>query len=247
MGRHRNRGTSTGRGRWLAAAALGGLVVGATAWRLRRASTEDFRWYRLVYRGAYRLGLAVWQRDVPPPELIDLVEGPSSLPPGRALDLGCGTGTDTVYLSRHGWDVTGVDMVPKAIARARRRAEAAGVTPRLVNGDATRLGELGIAGGFELILDFGCFHTLPEDRRPAYVEGVSEVSAPGATMLLYGFTRAPKAAPVHAAISTSEVQDRFSRWWELVSSQRVSVGDVEVSPRWVDELFELWSFRLRRR
>lgn len=236
------------RRRWvLAAAGAGGVFAGTVAWRLRGAMAEDFRWYRLVYRAAYRLGLAVWQRPLPPPELIQLVEGPSALAPGRALDLGCGTGTDTVYLSRHGWDVTAVDMVPKALARARRKAAAADVAPRLVKGDATRLGDLGIGGGFTLVLDFGCFHTLPDDRRVAYVDGVSEVAAPGATLLLYGFTRSPKAAPIRAGISRREVEERFGRRWELVSSERVTVGQVEVSPRWVDDLFELWSFRLRRR
>ncbi len=237
----------TGRRRWLAAGAAGVLLAGAAAWWLRGATVRDFRWYEFVYRAAYRLGLAVWERDTPPPELIELVEGPSSLAPGRALDLGCGTGTDTVYLSRHGWDVTGVDMVPKALARARRRAAEAVVTARLVNGDATRLGELGVGDGFTLLLDFGCFHTLPEDRRPVYAEGMSEVAAPGATLLLYGFARPPRAAPMYSRVRPQEVEERFGRWWELVSSKRSSVGDLDVAGRRADDLFELWSYQLRRR
>src|SRR5438034_5336187 len=96
---------------------------------MSRTTRTGFRWYAFVYRAAYRLGLRVWERAVPPSGLVDLVEGPSALPPGRALDLGCGTGTDSVYLALHGWDVTGVDMVPKALAAARRRAVVAGVSP----------------------------------------------------------------------------------------------------------------------
>jgi methylase of polypeptide subunit release factors len=62
-----------------------------------------------------------------------LVEGPSlPLPAGRALDLGCGTGTDTIYLATHGWDVSGVDMTSRALAIARRDGAAAGVAPRLI-------------------------------------------------------------------------------------------------------------------
>jgi len=180
--------------------------------------------------------------------LIELVEGPTRPSTGRALDLGCGTGTDTVYLSRQGWDVTGVDLVPAALARAGRRAAAAGVAPHFVNGDATRLGALGIGDGFELLLDFGCFHTLPEDRRSAYIDGVSKVAAPGATFLLYGFTRPPRAAPMFSGMTTREVEDRFGEWWELVNSQRSSMGrGVEVSGRRADDLFELWTWRLRRR
>jgi cyclopropane fatty-acyl-phospholipid synthase-like methyltransferase len=135
------------------------------------------------------------------------------------LDLGCGTGTDAIYLATHGWDVTGVDTVPKALAAARRDATAAGVAPRFVHGDVTRLHQLGVGDGYSLLVDFGCFHTLPEDRRPAYVAGVSEAAAAGATLLLYGFRRPPKAAPMHAGVTTDEVQHRFSRaGWELADA-----------------------------
>ena len=133
---------------------------------------EGLRWYRLVYWLAYRLGLAVWRRPAPPAELVDLVEGSSPLPAGRALDLGCGTGTDSIYLATHGWDVTGVDTVPKALAIAGRAAAAAGVAPRFIAGDVTRLSDLGVGDGYALLLDFGCFHTLPEDRRSAYVASI---------------------------------------------------------------------------
>ncbi len=105
--------------------ALGGLWVGLFG----RRSTDGLRWYQLVYRLIYRLGLIFWRRATPPAELVALVEGPSALPVGRALDLGCGTGTDTIYLANHGWDVTGVDMTPRALAIAWRDATAAGVTP----------------------------------------------------------------------------------------------------------------------
>lgn len=126
-----------------------------------RRCIGGLRWYQPVYRLFYRLGLIIWRRARPPAELVALVEGPSALPIGRALDLGCGTGTDTIYLAARGWDVTGVDMVPKALAIARRSATAAGVSPLFLQGDVTRLDELGVGDGYTLLLDFGCFHTLP--------------------------------------------------------------------------------------
>lgn len=206
-----------------------------------------FRWYGVVYRAVYRLGLTVWERRVPPADLIDLVEGPASPPPGRALDLGCGTGTDSVYLARHGWDVTGVDMVPRALAAARRRAAAAGVSPRYVQGDVTRLEQLGVGDGYTLLLDFGCFHTLPDDRRDPYVASVSGVTAPDATLLLYGFARPPRLAPMHAGLTPEEVGERFGRMgWTLVSAERASADSIDVAGRRVDEQFELWRCRLNR-
>ena len=180
------------------------------------------RWYRMVYRLAYRVGLTVWQRRTPPAELIALVEGPCALAPGRALDIGCGTGTDTIYLATHGWDVTAVDMVPKALAAARRNAASAGVAARFIEGDVTRLHGLGAGDGYTLLLDFGCFHTLPEDLRPAYVNSVSRAAAPDATLLLYGFRRPPKTAPMHAGVTVDEIRQRFTTGWELVNAERAS-------------------------
>jgi SAM-dependent methyltransferase len=225
MGRAENPGTNTG--------------------FRRRDRTDRLRWYRVVYGLVYRLGLVVWQRATPPAELVALVEGPQPLEPGRALDLGCGTGTDTIYLATHGWDVTAVDMVPKALATARRNATAAGVAPRFIEGDVTRLHDLGVGDGFTLVLDFGCFHTLPDDRRPSYVSGVSRAAASGATLLMYGFRRPPRAAPMHAGMTADEVAQRFNRaGWQLVNAEPTSV-ETKSAPR-ADERFELWCYQLRR-
>jgi SAM-dependent methyltransferase len=209
---------------------------------------ERRRWYRFVYGAAYRLGLTIWERTAPPSDLVELVEGSSPSAPGRALDLGCGTGTDSIYLAEHGWDVTGVDMVPKALEIARRRAAAAGVSPRFVAGDVTRLADLEVGGSYTLTLDFGCFHTLPEDRRESYVESVSAAAAAGATLLLYGFRRPPRFAPIHAGVTAADVRERFSgAGWELVSAEPVSADAIVVAGRRADQQFELWRFRLHYR
>ena len=110
-------------------------------------------------------------------------------------------------------------MVPNALTAARHKARAAGVAPRFVEGDVTRLHELRVGDGYNLLLDFGCFHTLPEDRRPGYVTSVSRIAAPGATLMLFGFKRPPKAAPMHAGITVDEVRQRFGEaGWRLLSA-----------------------------
>src|SRR3954447_4873017 len=88
-----------------------------------------------------RSRLRIWERRVPPADLVEVIEGPMALAPARALDLGCGTGTDSIYLAQRGWDITGVDMVPEPLAIARRKAAARGVLANFVHGDVTRLGE----------------------------------------------------------------------------------------------------------
>ena len=208
---------------------------------------ERPRWYRLVYRAVYALGLRFWERRGPPAELVELVEGPHPLAVGRALDLGCGTGSDSIYLAQHGWEVTGVDMVPRALAIARRKAAAAGVRPRFVEGDVTRLRELGVGAGYSLLLDFGCFHTLPLDLRGAYVESVSAVAATGATFLLYGFARPPRLAPMPAGVSLTEVRERFASAWELERADESTAAAIGVARGRADRSFPLWRFRLRRR
>ena len=218
------------------------VVVAAVA---LRTALRGQRWYSLVYRAFYLARLRIWERRTPPSDLVELIEGPDALAPGRALDLGCGTGTDSVYLARAGWDVTGIDMVPEALAIARRNAAVAGVRAGLVQSDVTRLSDIA-KGSFELLLEFGCFHTLPPDQRPTYVERVAAVAAPGATFLLYGFARPPRLAPLQAGISLEEVRERFSRDWEIVTAKRTSAAAIQVARTRVDRTFELWRFRLRR-
>ena len=168
-----------------------------------------------IFRTLYRLGVTPWDSGVPPPELKELIEGPQARTPGKALDLGCGTGTNAIYMTQHGWDVTAIDFVPRAIATAKSKAAAAKVTPRLLVGDVTRLEELGVRDGFTLLFDLGCFHAIPPDRRDAYVAGTTKAATPGAVFLLWGFYRKPNWE-TNAMVSKEEIEERFTNAWDLV-------------------------------
>ena len=187
---------------------------------------------KLFFRAAYLLGLVPWDSGTPPPELRELLTGPDALAPGRALDLGCGTGTNCIFLAVAGWQATGVDYTPRAIAAARRKARAASVEVRLLRGDVTRLRDLGVDGPFDLLLDLGCFHSIPEDRRAAYVEEAGRVAAPGATFLMFAFAEGGRFA---ARASGEEVRSRFEGAFEILE---VRPGH----PRWG----QTW-YRMRRR
>jgi SAM-dependent methyltransferase len=171
----------------------------------------------LVYRILYRVGFTPWDTGQVPPELSDLIEGANALPTGRALDVGCGTGAQAVYMARHGWQVTAIDAVPRPLARARARAQAEGVTVDWILGDVARLGRLGLEPGFTLVFDRGCFHGLDDGQRAACAAAVSDLAAPGATLLMMAF--APNRVPVGpAGIEESEIVARFAGW-RLVSAQ----------------------------
>ena len=95
-------------------------------------------WRRLSYAVAYRTGRTPWDTGVTPPEVVDLIEGPDALPAGRALDLGCGTGTNVAYLAEHGWDATGVEADRRALDAAEHRLLTVSEV-RVFPGDVTRL------------------------------------------------------------------------------------------------------------
>src|ERR1700728_3382741 len=133
----------------------------------------------LVYRAMYRIGFTPWDTGTVPPELTELVEGSGAPAPGRALDIGCGTGTQAVYLARHGWDTTAIDDLARPLRRARDRGADAGVTVDWRRADATRLADAGLQPGFTLLLDRGCFHGLSDEQRLGYARGVGGLAAPG--------------------------------------------------------------------
>jgi len=193
----------------------------------------------VFFRAAYLLGFKPWDSGVPPPELVAMVEGDERMKPGKALDLGCGTGTNSIYMQQHGWEATGVDFVPRAINAARRKASAAGVSPRLMVGDVTRLAELNVGAGYSLLLDLGCFHTIPDERRDAYVSGVSGAAAQGATMLLFGFLRGEGGGNRFGprGLLAGEVERRFDASWQVAPAMAgARIGGLNAA----------W-FRMRRR
>jgi SAM-dependent methyltransferase len=137
----------------------------------------------------YRLGRRAQPfSDVPDHRLVELVEGPEKLTPGRALDLGCGGGRNALYLARHGWETTGVELVQYAVELAQQKAGTDPLPIRFVQGDVTKLAELDIGTDFTLLMDGGCYHMIPPDRRDAYAESVTRVAGPGARLIIVGLS-----------------------------------------------------------
>lgn len=133
----------------------------------------------------YAAGDMPWDDTLPPPEIVAVT---AALPPGRALDLGCGYGRAAIYLAQHGWQVDGIDFIPSAIAEARRRALAAGVEVQFHEGDVTALSFLN--GQYDLALDVGCAHSLDEAGLRRYVASLRQRLRPGAWYVLSARLRA---------------------------------------------------------
>ena len=101
---------------------------------------------QLLFKTFYRLGFVPWDGHPLPKSLQDLVEGENALAAGTALDIGCGTGDNSIYLAKHGWQVTGVDFVAKAVDKARAKGSANKLDIKFAQADATRLTSEGCRG-----------------------------------------------------------------------------------------------------
>ena len=163
------------------------------------------RWlHRLHYELSYLLGAAPWDRGVSPPELIAFLD---SHPPGRALDIGCGTGTNALTMAGRGWDVQGIDFSARAIRAARRKARLAGLSVSFDRADVSRLASL--RGPFDFALDIGCYHGLSTSQQAEYALDLATLLRPGATFLIYGFTD-PEPGAGSAWLSEASLAARFA-------------------------------------
>ncbi|MGA9676395.1 MAG: class I SAM-dependent methyltransferase [Mycobacterium sp.] len=172
-----------------------------------------------LFRVFYGLGFTPWDGHAHATSLRELIEGTPdtpALPPGAALDVGCGTGDSSIYLAQHGWHVTGVDFVVKALDKARAKARAAGVQVDFVHADVTHLSQAGTAADFQLIVDNGCLHGMSDGDRDLYVQEITTAAAPGASLLIVA---APPGGPVRLlGLDQAEVERRFTPAWTLLST-----------------------------
>ena len=168
-----------------------------------------------LFRVFYRLGFVPWDGHPLARSLRDLIEGDDALPAGTALDLGCGTGDNSIYLAKHGWRTTGVDFVAKAVDKARAKAAAEKVAVTFERADVTRLSSEGVGSDFDLIVDNGCLHGMSAEDRHAYVREVTAVAGPQARLLLVEFV--PGLSMGVPGIDPDEVKRRFAADWTLLS------------------------------
>jgi SAM-dependent methyltransferase len=200
----------------------------------------------LFYRFQYLVGMTPWERmpSLPIGEqaiaLLDRDESDREPPYGRALDLGCGTGFWSIRLAQRGWEVVGIDIVPKAVRTARKRASRAGVAVQFVEGSITALTAAGVGSGFRLILDFGVVHGLQPEQVHAVSREVTAVAAGHATLLMYAFSPG-RRGPLPRGISREEIEQAYRRW--TITDEEAF--DLSGAPRFVQKAHPSF-YRLRR-
>lgn len=182
----------------------------------------------LFYKAAYWIGVTPWEEMATLPiakqiaSLFDREERERQPPYGTALDLGCGSGIWTVKLAARGWQVTGIEIVSKALRAAHRRMREAGVEARLIQGDMTALRSAGVGSDFRFVLDLGAIHGLKDTQRAAVGREVNAVTSAGATMLLLAWVPATRG-PLPRGMSRKELQAVFPGW-KLIAEDPAEVS-----------------------
>ncbi|MFH1733668.1 MAG: class I SAM-dependent methyltransferase [bacterium] len=127
-----------------------------------------------------------WDSEQPPKLLIDLVES-GTVKPCKTVDLGCGTGQYSIYLTEQGFDVTGIDISTTAVRYAQENAAKKDVECTFISADLTEDTPCD-AGSFDFAFDYELLHHIFPDRRSAYVQNVNRLLKPGGKYLSVCFS-----------------------------------------------------------
>jgi len=180
-----------------------------------------------------------WDIGRPQPAFVRLADG--GLLSGRVLDAGCGTGEHALLAAARGADVVGVDVSPRAIERARRKAGERGLTVRFEVADALSLGELGLT--FDTVIDSGLFHVFDDADRTRYVTSLAAVLAPGGTCYLMCFSDRQPGTTGPRRVRQEELRTAFSDGWAVTAI----VAEVfEVNPEFGALEAQAWLATIRR-
>jgi methyl halide transferase len=197
--------------------------------------TEPIEW-----NDRYRDGNLPWDTGQPSSEL-QRVLSQHTIQPCRALELGCGTGTNSVWLAQQGFDVTGVDVAPLAVAQAERRADAAGVKVHFMVADLLQLPDL--AGPFAFLFDRGCYHAVRRDAPQQYAPAVArQLISGGRGLILAGNAREPHD-PGPPVVTEKELRDELGAAFQILDLCEFRFDEAPGVP----ERFLGWSCLIQKR
>ncbi len=142
-----------------------------------------FNTYKQIYtRNREKPQNIPWE-DKTVPELLERVVAQRGRP-GRALDVGCGTGVCASYLAQQGYQVTALDFIPEALAMAQERFKRDGVRAETVAADAFTWEP---RERYDLVVDVGCLHCIMGQDRETYKKRLASWLAPGGDFVLVHF------------------------------------------------------------
>ena len=189
----------------------------------------------------YRSGPRPWDTGRPSAELR-CVLAEWDIRPCRALELGCGTGTNAVWLAAQGFQVTAVDLSRVAIRKASRRAAAAGVAARFLAIDLRGWRKLG--GPFDFFFDRGCYHVVRLADPAGYLATLEHVLRPGALgLVLLGNDREPEDDLGPPVLGERAIRKEFGRLLEILQLREFRFDPAPAGGK----RYLAWSCLLRRK
>jgi SAM-dependent methyltransferase len=197
--------------------------------------TEPIQW-----NDRYRDGNLPWDTGRPSSEL-QRVLSENSIQPCRALDIGCGTGTNSVWLAQQGFEATGIDLAPLAVERAKERAHAAGINAQFVAADVLHRPDLG--GPFDFFFDRGCYHAVRRDAPDQYAPAVArQLAAGGRGLILAGNAREPHD-PGPPVVTEEEIRNELGAEFQILDLREFRFDEAPA----VAERFLGWSCLVEKR
>ena len=196
--------------------------------------SEQSRW-----NDRYESGDVPWDTGCPSTELIRTIKE-EGIHPGRALELGCGTGTNSIWLAQQGFDVTGVDISPLALEQARHKAASAGVPIRFLEADV--LNPPSLDAPFPFFFDRGCYHVVRRIDVEKFLSTLELISQPGAIGLVLTGNAKEKHEPGPPVVSEQEIRQELGRVFDIIRLREFRFDQVEK----VGVRFLGWSCLVRR-
>jgi SAM-dependent methyltransferase len=189
-----------------------------------------------VYAGS---APAPWDIGRPQPAFVRLAD--RGLLCGRVLDAGCGTGEHALLAAERGAEAVGVDISPRAIGQARRKAAERGVTARFEVADALNLQQLGMT--FDTVIDSGLFHVFDDDSRVRYVTSLASVLRPGGSCYLMCFSDRQAGDFGPRRVRQDELLTAFQDGWAVTG---IAADAFEINPGLGVTTAQAWLATMRR-
>jgi SAM-dependent methyltransferase len=167
----------------------------------------------LDWDAMYRRGTPAWETGGPAGELVRVLDE-GLIPPGTALEVGCGTGADAVCLAQHGFEVTAVEASPQAIERARHRARLEAAAVCFLLADVFEF--VKTAEPFDLVYDAGFYHFIREDHLARYLDLLWRTTRPGSFYFALIGATGEEAEGGPPQVSEDQIRLELGRLFEFV-------------------------------
>jgi SAM-dependent methyltransferase len=162
----------------------------------------------------YKSGDTPWDSGRPSEEMVRVL-AETNIVPCRAVELGCGTGTNAVWLAQRGFDVTAIDISPLALAQAQRRAADAGVRVRFLQANVLAPSPE-LTGPFDFLFDRGCYHVVRRDHVDAFLTTLRHITRRGSMGLVLAGNAKEPHDPGPPVVSEAELRAELASVFEIV-------------------------------